>query len=119
MHGRASERRAACGAAKWIALRDGLGIIRSAPEIKALASSVPDSGDVFLVPAFAGPAAPHWDAYARGVIKGRTRGTTAAHIARATQEGIAYQVSDILTAMQDDSGYNNTTRRAQGGWRRV
>jgi glycerol kinase len=96
-------------------LRDGLGIIQSAPEIETLASSVPDSGDVFLVPAFAGLGAPHWDAYARGAIVGLTRGTTAAHIARAALEGIAYQVSDILTAMQDDSGIQLAELRVDGG----
>jgi glycerol kinase len=96
-------------------LRDGLGIIKSAPEIETLASSVPDSGDVFLVPAFAGLGAPHWDAYARGAIVGLTRGTTAAHIARAALEGIAYQVSDILTAMQDDSGIQLAELRVDGG----
>ena len=90
-------------------------LLRSAPEIETLASSVPDRGDVSLVPAFAGLDAPHRDAYARGAIVGLTRGTTAAHIARAALEGIAYQVSDILSAMQDDSGIQLAELRVDGG----
>ena len=73
-------------------LRDGLGIIRQSSDVEALAASVPDSGGVYLVPAFAGLGAPHWDPYARGTIVGITRGTTAAHIARAALESIAFQV---------------------------
>ena len=96
-------------------LRDGLGIIRTAPEIEELAGSVPDSGDVYLVPAFAGLGAPHWDAYARGAIVGLTRGATAAHIARAALEGIAFQVGDILSAMQADSGIQLAELRVDGG----
>ena len=96
-------------------LRDGLGIIRTAPEIEELAGSVPDSGDVYLVPAFAGLGAPHWDAYARGAIVGLTRGTTAAHIARAALEGIAFQVGDILSAMEADSGIQLAELRVDGG----
>jgi glycerol kinase len=96
-------------------LRDGLGIIRTAPEIEELAGSVPDSGDVYLVPAFAGLGAPHWDAYARGAIVGLTRGTTAAHIARAALEGIAFQVVDILGAMEADSGIQLAELRVDGG----
>jgi glycerol kinase len=96
-------------------LRDGLGIIRTAPEIEALAGSVPDNGDVYLVPAFAGLGAPHWDAYARGVIVGLTRGTTAAHIARSALEGIAFQVGDILSAMEADSGIQLAELRVDGG----
>src|SRR5437867_13043719 len=80
-------------------LRDGLGIFRSSAEVEALAAQVPDNGGVYLVPAFAGLGAPHWDQYARGLIAGLTRGSTRAHIARAALEGIAYQVRDILHAM--------------------
>lgn len=96
-------------------LRDGLGFIKTAPEIEELASSVPDSGDVFLVPAFAGLGAPHWDAYARGAIVGLTRGSTSAHIARAALEGIGFQVADILTAMEADSGIRLAELRVDGG----
>jgi glycerol kinase len=98
---------------QWI--RDGLGLIRSAPEIEKLASSVPDNGGVYLVPAFAGLGAPHWDAYARGTIVGITRGTTAAHIARAALESIAYQVADLLDAMAADSGIALKELRVDGG----
>ena len=83
-------------------LRDGLGIIRSAPEVNELAASVADSNGVVVVPAFTGLGAPHWDATARGAILGLTRGTTAAHIARATLEGIAMQVVEVLEAMNAD-----------------
>jgi glycerol kinase len=100
-------------AIQW--LRDGLGIIKSAPEVNVLAGSVPDSGGVCLVPAFTGLGAPYWDADARGTILGMTRGTTAAHIARATLEGIAFQVADVVTAMQKDSGKKITTLRVDGG----
>ncbi len=96
-------------------LRDGLGIIKSAGEIEALARSVPDSGGVYLVPAFAGLGAPHWDAYARGIIAGLTRGTTSGHIARAALEGIAYQVADVLEAMAADAGFDVTELRVDGG----
>jgi glycerol kinase len=96
-------------------LRDGLGIIRSAAQVEALAASVPDNGDVYLVPAFAGLGAPHWDAYARGVIVGLTRGTTAAHVARAAIESIAYQVDDILEAIHRDSGITLRELRVDGG----
>jgi glycerol kinase len=98
---------------QWI--RDGLGLIRSAPEIEALAASVNDNGGVYLVPAFAGLGAPHWDAYARGTIVGITRGTTAAHIARAALESIAYQVADLLDAMAADSGIALKELRVDGG----
>ncbi len=81
-------------------LRDGLGLIQHSQDVEALAASVPDNGGVYLVPAFAGLGAPHWDAYARGTIVGLTRGTTAAHIARAALESIAYQVADLLDAVQ-------------------
>jgi glycerol kinase len=98
---------------QWI--RDGLGLIRSAPEIEELASSVADNGGVYLVPAFAGLGAPHWDAYARGTIVGITRGTSAAHIARAALESIAYQVADLLDAMAADSGIALKELRVDGG----
>lgn len=100
-------------AIQW--LRDGLGIIKSATEVEALAASVPDTGGVYLVPAFAGLGAPHWDAYARGTLVGITRGTTAAHIARAALEGIALQVMDILKAMEADSGIKLKELRVDGG----
>jgi glycerol kinase len=100
-------------AVQW--LRDGLGIIRSAEEVEKLARSVPDNGGVYLVPAFTGLGAPHWDPYARGTIAGLTRGSTAAHIARATLESIAYQTADILTAMQADSGIELKELRVDGG----
>jgi glycerol kinase len=100
-------------AVQW--LRDGLGIIRSAEEVETLAASVPDNGGVYLVPAFTGLGAPHWDPYARGTIAGLTRGSTAAHIARATLESIAYQTADILSAMQADSGIELKELRVDGG----
>ena len=84
-------------------LRDGLGIIRAAADVEALALTVPDSGGVYLVPAFAGLGAPHWDPFARGAIVGLTRGTTAGHIARAALESIAFQVADLLAF----NGYAN------------
>ncbi|MBV9391180.1 MAG: glycerol kinase GlpK [Verrucomicrobia bacterium] len=96
-------------------LRDGLGLIRTSPEVEPLAASVPDSGGIYLVPAFAGLGAPHWDAYARGSILGITRGTTAGHIARAALEGIAFQVSDVLTAMESDSEIQLAELRVDGG----
>jgi glycerol kinase len=96
-------------------LRDGLKIIRTAGEIEALASSVPDNGGVYLVPAFAGLGAPHWDAYARGAMFGLTRGATSAHIARAALEAIAFQNVDVLTAMQKDAGIMLTELRVDGG----
>jgi len=96
-------------------LRDGLKIIRTAPEIEELALSVPDNGGVYFVPAFVGLGAPHWDAYARGTIIGLTRGTTSAHIARAAIEGIAYQVADVLLAMRADSGIKLAELRVDGG----
>ncbi len=100
-------------AVQW--LRDGLGIIRSSGEVEALAASVPDSGGVCLVPAFTGLGAPHWDPYARGTIVGITRGTTAAHIARATLESIAFQSADLITAMEGDSGISLAELRVDGG----
>jgi glycerol kinase len=96
-------------------LRDGLDFIRSAAEVEALAASVSDTGGVYLVPAFAGLGAPHWDQYARGTIVGLTRGSTKAHIARAALEGIALQVRDVLKAMEADSGIRLKELRADGG----
>jgi glycerol kinase len=96
-------------------LRDGLGIIAKSSDVGALAASVPDSGGVYVVPAFAGLGAPHWDPYARGTIVGITRGTTAGHIARASVESIAFQVADLLSAVQDDSGIDLTELRVDGG----
>ena len=100
-------------AVQW--LRDGLQFFSSATEIEALASSVPDSGGVIVVPAFAGLGAPHWRPEARGTISGLTRGTTRAHIARATLEGIALQNVDILRAMERDAGRQLTTLKVDGG----
>ena len=96
-------------------LRDGLEIIRSSAEVEGLAASVPDSGGVYLVPAFAGLGAPHWDQYARGTIVGLTRGTTKAHLARAALEGIALQVMDVLKAMEADAGIKLKELRVDGG----
>ena len=96
-------------------LRDGLKIIGAAAEIEALAASVPDNGGVYLVPAFAGLGAPHWDAYARGAMFGLTRGATSAHIARAALEAIAFQNVDVLNAMQTDAGITLTELRVDGG----
>jgi len=96
-------------------LRDGLGVIKSSSEVEALALSVPDNGDVYLVPAFAGLGAPHWDPYARGAIVGMTRGTTAAHIARAALEAIAFQSADLLDAMQADAATKVAELRVDGG----
>src|SRR5207249_9152469 len=88
---------------------------KSSAEIEALAASVPDSGGVYLVPAFAGLGAPHWDPFARGTITGLTRGTTAAHLARAALEGIAFQVADVLDVMKEDSGTALDELRVDGG----
>jgi len=96
-------------------LRDGLGIIRSSSEVERLAATVPDSGGVYFVPAFAGLGAPYWDQYARGTITGLTRGTTAAHLARAALEGIAFQVADVLEVMREDSGIAMDGLRVDGG----
>jgi glycerol kinase len=96
-------------------LRDGLGIIRSAAEIEALAASVPDNGGVYLVPALAGLGAPHWDAYARGAVFGLTRGSTKAHLARAALEAIAFQSADLISAMCADSGFDIGEIRVDGG----
>ena len=96
-------------------LRDGLNIIDSAAEVQALAKSVPDSGDVYLVPAFTGLGTPHWDPYARGAMLGITRGTTKAHIARAALEAIALQSADVFAAMSQDAGLGLQELRVDGG----
>ncbi len=96
-------------------LRDGLGIIQSSGEVEALASQVPDNGGVYVVPAFAGLGAPQWDQYARGLIIGLTRGSTRSHIARAALEGIAYQVADVLHAMESDAKIRLKELRVDGG----
>ena len=98
---------------QWI--RDGLGLIRTAPEIEQLAATVPDNGGIYMVPAFAGLGAPHWDPYARGAIVGVTRGTTAGHLARAALESIAYQVADLLDAMAADAKIPLKELRVDGG----
>ena len=100
-------------AVQW--LRDGLGIIESAAETEALAASVSDNGGAYLVPAFSGLGAPHWDMRARGAIVGLTRGTTRAHLARAALESIAYQTRDVLEAMSQDTGTRPPSLRADGG----
>jgi glycerol kinase len=96
-------------------LRDGLGLIRRSEEVEALAKTVPDNGGVYMVPAFVGLGAPHWDSYARGSIFGLTRGSNAGHIARAALESIAYQVADLLDAMRRDSGDVVRELRVDGG----
>lgn len=96
-------------------LRDGLGFISSSSDVEALASQVEDAGGVYLVPAFTGLGAPHWDPYARGTIVGITRGTTSAHIARAALESIAFQSHDVLRAMERDSGNSLAELRVDGG----
>jgi glycerol kinase len=100
-------------ALQW--LRDGLGIIGSAAEAGPLAASVPDSGGVFLVPAFVGLGAPHWDPYARGAILGLTRGSGRAHLVRAAVESMAYQTRDVVEAMERDAGRTLTELRVDGG----
>jgi len=100
-------------AIQW--LRDGLGLIERASDIDALAGSVDDTGDVFFVPALAGLGAPYWDANARGAIVGLTRGTTKAHLARATLEAIAFQSAELIEAMTADSGITLTELRVDGG----
>lgn len=100
-------------AIQW--LRDGLGIIPTAPDVNELAARVPDSGGVMLVPAFTGLGAPYWDPSARAAILGLSRGSTAAHIARATLEGIAFEVADLIGAMEKDSGRRLTVLRVDGG----
>jgi len=96
-------------------LRDGLGIIKESADVNALAEQVEDNGGVYLAPAFTGLGAPHWDPYARGVMAGLTRGSTAAHIARAALESIAYQVDDLVTAMRADTGLDLADVRVDGG----
>lgn len=96
-------------------LRDGLGIIRSSAEVEALATSVPDNAGVFFVPALTGMGAPYWDQYAKGTITGLTRGATAAHIARAALEGIAFQTMDIVEAMKKDAGVDLKELKVDGG----
>ena len=96
-------------------LRDGLKIIRTAAEVENLAAEVPDSGGVYVVPAFAGLGAPYWNQHARGTIVGITRGTTGAHFARAALDSIAYQTMDVLKAMEADSGISIKELRVDGG----
>lgn len=100
-------------AVQW--LRDGLGVIMTAPEVEALAASVPDSGGIVFVPALTGLGAPDWDPSARGLIIGITRGTNAAHIARATLEAIAYQVADVVTLMAEEGGLTLPFLAVDGG----
>ena len=104
---------AAGAAVQW--LRDELGLIRDAAESEVLAKSVPDANGCYVVPAFVGLGAPYWDQYARGAIVGLTRGVNRNHIVRATLESIAYQVNDVLMAMQEDSGMPITSLRVDGG----
>ena len=96
-------------------LRDGLGIIKSSAEVEALAASVPDNGGVYYVPALTGLGAPYWDQYAKGCIYGLSRGATAAHIARAALEGIAFQTMDIVNAMEKDAGVRLAELKVDGG----
>ncbi|MEO6930482.1 MAG: glycerol kinase GlpK [Chitinophagaceae bacterium] len=96
-------------------LRDGMGLITSSSDIEALASKVEDNGGVYFVPAFAGLGAPHWDGHARGTMVGITRGTTSAHIARASLESIAFQTLEVLKAMESDSGMSIKELRVDGG----
>ena len=96
-------------------LRDGLGIISTSAEVENLAQQVPDNGGVYMVPAFAGLGAPHWNQHARGTIVGLTRGTTAGHIARAALESIAFQTMEVLKAMEADAGTSIKELRVDGG----
>jgi glycerol kinase len=96
-------------------LRDGLGIIKKSSDVEELARQVKDNGGMYLVPAFAGLGAPHWNQYARGTMVGLTRGTTAAHIARAALESIALQTYDVLKAMEADAGARVKELRVDGG----
>ncbi len=96
-------------------LRDGLGVIEKSSDVESLAASVPDSGGVYLVPAFTGLGSPHWDAYARGTMVGLSRGTTRAHIARAALESIAFQSAEVLDAMQKDAAQPLVELRVDGG----
>jgi glycerol kinase len=96
-------------------LRDGLGIIRSSGDVEKLAAKVTDSEGVYLVPAFTGLGAPYWNQHARGTMVGMTRGTTAAHIAKAALDSIAYQTVDVLKAMEADAGISIAELRVDGG----
>ncbi|MFT5525384.1 MAG: glycerol kinase [Pirellulaceae bacterium] len=96
-------------------LRDGLGIIKESAEVESLAATVDDAGGVIIVPAFVGLGAPYWDPYARGAILGITRGTSAAHIARAAVESMAYQSMELLDAMQNDAGVKLKSLKVDGG----
>lgn len=96
-------------------LRDGLGLVKNSADVERLASSVPDSGGVVVVPAFVGLGAPHWDPYARGAVLGITRGTTAGHLARAAVESMAFQTRDLLEAMQRDAGIELRELKVDGG----
>src|SRR4029079_17095060 len=96
-------------------LRDGLGVIKSSVDVERLATSVPSSDGVVVVPAFTGLGSPHWDPYARGAIFGLTRGAGAGHVARAALESIAYQTADVLLAMESDSGVKLAELRVDGG----
>jgi len=100
-------------AIQW--LRDGLKLIDESPDSEYIAMKVADTGGVYVVPAFAGLGAPYWDMYARGAIYGLTRGTTKAHLVRATLESLAYQTKDVLTAMEKDSNVKLNTLRVDGG----
>src|SRR5690606_24733943 len=100
-------------AVQW--LRDELGIIETSADSERLAAEVPDTGGVYVVPAFAGLGAPHWDRYARGAIFGLTRGTTRAHLVRATLDSLAYQTYDVLAAMQAEAGLHLAALRVDGG----
>jgi glycerol kinase len=96
-------------------LRDGLGLIEKSSDVETLAASVPDTGGVYLVPAFTGLGSPHWDAYARGTMVGLSRGTTRAHVARAALESIAFQSAEVLNAMQKDASRPLLELRVDGG----
>jgi glycerol kinase len=96
-------------------MRDGLGLIKNSSEVEQLALQVRDNGGVYFVPAFTGLGAPHWDPYARGMIAGLTRGTGAGHLARAALESIAFQVSDVMQAMEEDAGISISELRVDGG----
>ena len=96
-------------------LRDEMKLVSKASETEAVAMEVPDNGNVYLVPAFTGLGAPHWDMYSRGTIVGLTRGTGRAHIVRAALESIAYQSADVITAMASDSSMKSTVLRVDGG----
>ena len=96
-------------------LRDGLGLIKTSSEVEKLAETVDDNGGVYFVPAFTGLGAPYWDPYARGMIAGLTRGVTSGHIARAALESIAFQVKDVMRAMEDDAGFRINELKVDGG----